>query len=179
VSRWRRSFVAVALLLGLWLAGCSEPQEVGTASPGAAPDAGVAMDFTLPDLEGKPVSLSDYRGKTVVLDFWATWCPPCIFQVPELNSFWKANGERGDVMVIGVAVDVEGARVVAPWAKEHGVVYQLVIGTEDVARDFGAVGFPTLVVLRPDGAIDSRHVGLIESQQLEEIVAAARGAGPT
>jgi thiol-disulfide isomerase/thioredoxin len=166
------------LVLALALAACSDAPsgQAGGAEPQAESEP---MDFTLPDLEGTPVHLADFRGKTVIIDFWATWCPPCIFQVPELNEFWIANEARGDVMVIGVAVDVEGAEVVSPWAEEQGVEYQLVIGDEEVARDFGAMGFPTLVILRPDGSIDSRHVGLIEAEELEELVATSRRNAPT
>lgn len=152
-------------------------REAGAASEAAA--APEIVEFSLPDLEGKLIHLADYRGKTVLLDFWATWCPPCEFQVPELNALREAHAEQGDVMVIGVAVDVEGAEVVAPWAEKHGVEYQLVIGSEDVARDFGAMGFPTLVVIRPDGSIDSRHVGLIETAELEDLVVTASGVGST
>ena len=178
MNRWRRSASAWGLILAGLLAGCSNEPTAGSANAESRQPV-AAMDFTLPDLEGNPVRLADYRGKTVIIDFWATWCPPCIFQVPELNKFWAAHEAAGDVMVIGVAVDVEGAEVVAPWAEEQSVGYRLVIGDEEVARDFGALGFPTLVVVRPDGGIDSRHVGLIESEQLEEIVAASQGAGST
>ena len=168
---WRR--LSSALVLCLVAAACSgrEDAETGESDPVAAPD------FTLPDLAGHPVRLSDFRGKTVVIDFWATWCPPCIFQVPELNKFWTANQQAGDVTVLGVAVDAEGASVVGPWVKEQGVRYQILIGTEGLARQFGALGFPTLVIVKPDGSIDSLHVGLIEVPELEQILAAHRVAG--
>jgi peroxiredoxin len=172
---WSPSLPLAALALVVLLAGCSPESRDGESLAGAKPPVATG-DFTLPDLTGSPVRLADFRGKTVILDFWATWCPPCIFQVPELNRFWAAHKDAGDVMVIGVAVDLEGAEIVSPWAEEQGVAYPLVIGSEEVARDFGAVGFPTLVIVRPDGQIDSLHVGLIESDELEALVAAVQGA---
>jgi peroxiredoxin len=168
---WRR--LGSAVLIGLVAAACSG-REAGEV---AMTESAMAPEFTLPDLDGKPVHLSDFRGKTVVIDFWATWCPPCVFQVPELNKFWEANHEAGDVTVLGVAVDAEGASVVVPWVKEQGVRYQILIGSESLAKDFGALGFPTLVIVKPDGVIDSLHVGLIEVAELEKILAAHRVAG--
>ncbi len=169
-GRGRRWFAA-ALCAGL-LAGCSGGDPLAGAGEGdEAPTP--APDFTLPDLEGNPVRLTDYRGKTVVLDFWATWCPPCIFQVPELNKFWQAHRDSGEIAVIGVAVDAEGAEVVGPWVEEQGVDYTIVIGDEALAKDFGALGFPTLVVVSPEGHIHSLHVGLIEVSELETIVSEA------
>jgi peroxiredoxin len=162
--------LALALALACGGAGDGAPGQ----GPAAAADLGLAPDFTLPDLDGQPVQLSQFRGKTVVIDFWATWCPPCIFQVPELNKFWKANRDAGDVVVLGVAVDTDGAEVVGPWVKEQGVDYRILLGTEALARQFGALGFPTLVVVTPEGRIDSLHVGLIEVAELQEILAEHR-----
>ena len=179
---WRR-LLSVLVACGIGI-GCGGPED-GARAPSARGEAELAdeveavaaPEFNLPDLTGRPVRLADFRGKTVVIDFWATWCPPCIFQVPELNQFWDANKAAGDVTVIGVAVDAEGASVVAPWVKEQGVRYPILLGSEGLAKDFGALGFPTLVVVRPDGKIDSLHVGLIELADLEQILAAHRGAG--
>jgi thiol-disulfide isomerase/thioredoxin len=173
--RGRLAYLALAFTL---LAACSD--NLGESGAGGADrGSGESIEFTLPGLDGQPITLSDYRGKTVILDFWATWCPPCVFQVPELNAFWKAHEDSGEIMVIGVAVDVEGAKVVAPWAEEQGVDYQLVIGDEDLAREFGAIGFPTLIIVKPSGAIDSLHVGLIEAAELESLVAKAAGSSST
>ena len=174
--QWNIGFAISLLPLALACGNQGDGESAATSEADAPQEI---VGFSLPDLDGTLIDLADYRGRTVLLDFWATWCPPCEFQVPELNALREAHAEQGDVMVIGVAVDVEGAEVVAPWAEEHGVEYQLVIGSEDVARDFGAMGFPTLVVIRPDGSIDSRHVGLIETAELEKLVRAASGVGST
>lgn len=161
------------VVLAMLLAGCGE-----TGSEAGA-GAEVAPDFTLESLSNGAVTLSQFQGKTVIVDFWATWCPPCIFQVPELNKLQQAHRAAGDVVVIGVAVDVEGESVVRPWAEEEGIDYIVALGDERLANKFGAMGFPTLVVVAPDGTIDSRHVGLIEYDTLEELVAAVVSSGST
>jgi len=168
--------VALALV---WL-GCSPEEPAAGPGAAAAAEQGQKMpapDFTLPDLQGRPVQLSDFRGKVVIVDFWATWCLPCIFQVPELNKLAAAHREKGDVVVIGVSVDLEGPAVVAPWLEEHGVLYTIVFGDEALAAKFGVFGFPTLVIVGPQGELDSRHVGLIEYPALEDLVAGLTPAG--
>jgi len=179
------------LCLGLVLSGCGGGNEAngeaaagGTATPaeatsgngGAAAEA-TAVDedrrpapgFTLPDLSGETVTLADLRGQIVVIDFWATWCPPCIFQIPILNTIHERHGDHG-VTVLGVSVDAGGAEVVKPYAEENDIQYTVLLGDENLARKFGAPGFPALAVVAPDGTIDSLHVGLIEEEDLEEAI---------
>jgi peroxiredoxin len=155
------------LLLALCLAfsGCSIQDSGQTRGP-----ARPAPDFTLPDVHGTEFSLSDYRGKTVVIDFWATWCLPCLYQIPVLNELWDSHRDSGAIAVVGVAVDVEGAEVVAPWIEEQGVEYQILIGDEGLAREFGAMGFPTIAIVSPDGDIESLHAGVIDLEGLEELI---------
>jgi peroxiredoxin len=137
----------------------------------------MAPEFTLADLEGEVVRSADLRGKTVVIDFWATWCPPCEFQVPELNRFWESHSADGDVVVLGVSVDVDTDDVVREWAQKKGVDYRVLVGGEELARRFGALGFPTLYVLAPDGSIAVEHVGLIEVADLEGVLSELRAGG--
>ena len=130
--------------LALLLACSAEPAPQASIADGAgAGEAGVAValdavDFTLADVNGTPVNLSDHRGKIVIVDFWATWCPPCLFQVPELNKLRAAHIETDDIAVIGVSVDVEGAEVVGPWIEEQGVEYTILLGDEQLARERAA-----------------------------------------
>ena len=172
--------VAVLLLSSCGAEPSDDPAAGGATAGGEQPTGTPAPNFTLPDLDGNPVTLADYRGKVVIVDFWATWCPPCLFQVPELNAFWEAHREKGDVAVIGIAVDVEGAEVVAPWVEEQGVEYTILVGEESLAKKFGAMGFPTLAIVTRGGSIDSLHVGLVEHAELEKLVAPLAAApGPS
>jgi len=169
--------LAVALLaIACAAEEAGEPGGSGDAVA-SVDDAGpAAPDFTLQDLDGNTVTLSEFRGKTVIVDFWATWCPPCVFQVPELNRLHSAHRDAGDVVVIGVSVDTDGVEVVKPWIEEQGAEYTIVMGDVELAESFGALGFPTLVVVNPEGKVDSLHVGLIEYDTLEELVATSAGA---
>ena len=165
-------FAWVAIPLGFVGCGAESSSETspGEAEKSASVPRKPAPLFTLKNVVGQDVSLSDFHGQTVVVDFWATWCPPCIYQVPELNKLWLAHRDIGDLAVIGVAVDVEGVEVVGPWVEEQGVEYPIVMGDETLAKEFGALGFPTMAIVDPDGNIASLHVGLIEFDELESLL---------
>jgi thiol-disulfide isomerase/thioredoxin len=165
-----RCLAAAALVLAGGLAGAACRVQEETQGAG-----GPAPEWTLEDLAGRPVSLAELRGRPVVIDFWATWCAPCEFQIPVLNQLEERYGDR--VEVIGIAVDAGGREAVAPFAAEHRIAYRIVLGDEGLAQRYGAVGFPSLYVIRADGAIDSSHVGLVEPEVLEEAVEAALRAG--
>jgi thiol-disulfide isomerase/thioredoxin len=120
-----------------------------------------APEFSLALLDGGELSLESLRGKTVILDFWATWCAPCVFQIPILNALASEYADR-DVVVLGVAVDVEGWEVVEPFVTQEGVQYPILLGDEELAKIFGAPGFPYSLVIDPQGQIVSRHMGITD-----------------
>ena len=121
-----------------------------------------APEFALLDLDNQVVRLSDYRGKTVVLNFWATWCGPCRFEIPAFSRFAKSNP---DIVVIGVAAD-GSAEELRDAARELGLSYKVLMGTRKTLKEYGVETFPTTVVVGPDGDVRSAHVGVMLDPQL-------------
>lgn len=128
----------------------------------AAPSAA----FDLVDTQGKPHRLADYRGRYVVLNFWATWCVPCIQEIPEIAAFHR---ERPGVVVIGVAVDAQNAAKVKQFAAKIGHDYPLVISDERVERQLGEQrALPSTRIFDPAGRIIYDRVGRVNRKALEE-----------
>ena len=154
----------VTLAAVLAFAGCELPEPGG---PGP-----VAPEFHLESLGGEALGLEDFRGQTLVIDFWATWCVPCLAQIPILNRFAQRHADS--VAVLGVSVDAEGREAVEEFIQEVPIEYPVLFGDEALARSYGAPGFPALAIVDAEGHIDSLHVGLITPDDLEAAVAAAR-----
>jgi cytochrome c biogenesis protein CcmG/thiol:disulfide interchange protein DsbE len=170
----RSSFAAItALSLSVCLlAGCSSsPTLVRAASLKPDKERHVAPDFALKDADGKTVHLSEYRGKAVLLDFWATWCPPCKLEIPWLIDLERKNKDRG-FEVLGVSMDEEGWEVVKPFMKEVGMNYRVVIGNDSTAEMYGGVeSLPTTFMIDREGKIASIHIGLTSRKEFENDVA--------
>ncbi len=124
-----------------------------------------AYDFTLTSIDGKKVKLSDFKGKVVVLDFWATWCAPCREGIPDLIDIQKSYSK--DVQVIGITVDENPMKVVPPFAKEYKINYPILIGTDEVYQKYGGIdAIPTTFIISKDGKILKKHIGLVEKETL-------------
>ncbi|MBD3334999.1 MAG: redoxin domain-containing protein [Candidatus Eisenbacteria bacterium] len=152
-----------------------EPAAVSDVTPARlAPPAErePAPDFSLPDLSGREVSLDDFAGKIVILDFWATWCPPCRMEIPHFIGLHKDYNDRG-VEIVGIALDRNGIQAVQPFVQQHRIPYVSLIGDQQIARRFGGVrNIPTTFIIDQKGRIVSRHVGYQERSVFErEIVA--------
>jgi thiol-disulfide isomerase/thioredoxin len=137
---------------------------------GAAVGADPAVPFELARLGGGSVGLDSYRGKLLLLDFWATWCPPCVLEVPELNAFYAEHRARG-VEVLAIAVDGDAPELES-FAREHGVAYPIAIGSAELALRYGGEAFPFHVLVSPDGRVLERlEPGFHDKGELDELVA--------
>jgi len=129
-----------------------------------------APDFTLQSLDGSNVKLSDFRGKAVLLNFWATWCPPCKVEMPWFEDLQKQYAKDG-LVVLGVAMDDSEPATIAKFASELGVNYQVLLGTDKVSDDYGDVQYlPTTFYIGRDGAIVDKMTGLLDRKEIEETV---------
>lgn len=129
---------------------------LGVSSP-AAEQKIYAPDFTLEDLQGNRVSLSDFKGKVVVLDFWATWCKPCVMEMPMLDKFYTEYKNQG-LEVIGVTLD-RNPEVVSRFVEKLGVNYLILMGDPAIARIYKAQAIPTTYLLDRSHLIRFGHVG--------------------
>jgi len=128
----------------------------------------VAPDFELKDVNGKPVRLSDFKGKVVLLNFWATWCGPCKIEIPWFIEFEKQFKDKG-FAVIGVATDEEGWEVVKPYIDRQQVNYRVVVGDEETSQRYGGVeSLPTTFLIDREGKIASVHVGLVSKSVYQD-----------
>jgi cytochrome c biogenesis protein CcmG/thiol:disulfide interchange protein DsbE len=125
-----------------------------------------APDFVLDDASGKPVRLSEFRGKVVLLNFWATWCAPCRVEIPWFIEFQKAHQDAG-FAPLGVSLDEDGWSAVKPYIDEHKINYRIMVGNDDVAQSYGANSLPTTFIIDKSGRIAATHIGLCSKSEYE------------
>jgi len=161
---------ALAVTLALLIAtgpGCTtnkipstQAGTVGTAAPA----------FALPDLEGKTVRTSDLKGKVVLLNFWATWCPPCKDEIPDFVRLQSKYRDKG-LAIVGLSLDHGGAQDVRPFADEYDVNYTMLIANAETAEAYGGIqAVPTTFVLDRDGIIVKRILGRLSAEAFEEAI---------
>ncbi len=164
--------VSLAAVLALALLGgsCGSPKAVKAAVK-AEKDRRVAPEFTLKDSQGRPVNLSDFKGKVVLLNFWATWCGPCKIEIPWFIDFEKRYKDKG-FAVVGISMDEDGWEAVKPYLEEKKINYRVMIGSDALADLYGGVqSLPTSFMVDQQGRIASVHVGLVSKSTYEnEIV---------
>jgi cytochrome c biogenesis protein CcmG/thiol:disulfide interchange protein DsbE len=146
-----------------------------SATPGS--DDAALQTLPLVDLDGKPVTLADYKGKVVLVNFWATWCEPCKIETPWLIDFQNKYASRG-LVILGVAMDEEGAKIVTPYiasqtfdvnGQKEAINYRILIGDDDTADKFGGVeGYPTSMLFTRDGRKVKTLIGLEDYGEIDK-----------
>jgi cytochrome c biogenesis protein CcmG/thiol:disulfide interchange protein DsbE len=127
-----------------------------------------APDFQLKSTDGKTVKLSDFKGKIVIIDFWATWCPPCRKGIPDLVELQKTY--KDDLVIIGISLDDKRTlKDVVPFVSKYEINYPVVFGDSEVVSAFGGIeSIPTSFVIDREGNITNTHVGLIPKAEYEK-----------
>jgi thiol-disulfide isomerase/thioredoxin len=138
-----------------------------------------APAWKLLDVDGKPVTSAQFKGKVVVLDFWATWCPPCKTEIPGYVKLQKKYADDG-LVIVGVSVDTEGPAPVKKFMKDYGINYPIVMGDDDIVAAFAPIeGYPTTFIIDRDGKIRNKKLGREATESYEkEILAVLKPSAP-
>ncbi|MGC1620048.1 MAG: TlpA disulfide reductase family protein [Candidatus Acidiferrum sp.] len=173
----------LAMIIGTYFADRAtrlQPRATNSVVKADNQTTGIAEPaLTLKDLDGKDVSLSEYKGKVVLVNFWATWCDPCRGEIPSLIELQQKYGPKG-FAVLGIALDEEGKSVVAPFVakerfgvdgKELPMSYEILIGNDQAADKFGGLfGYPTSILISRDGKQIKRITGMIDYDEMSKAI---------
>jgi peroxiredoxin len=141
----------------------------GAGAPGTA-NRRAAPDFALKDLNGKEIKLSQFRGKVVILDFWATWCPPCRMEIPHFIALHREYQPKG-LEIVGVSLDQGGAQVVRPFAQQNGINYTMLVDGMPITGMYGGIqSIPTTFVIDKQGRVVKSFVGYNDKSTFETLV---------
>jgi peroxiredoxin len=152
--------------LALWESLNRGGSSVATGQIAAEHDRKRAIDFTLNDAAGRPVRLSSFGGRVVLLNFWATWCHGCKTEMPWFVDLQSEFRDRG-LNAIGIAMDEDGWKSVTPYLAGHRVNYTILMGSEQVGTRYGVQAMPLTLLIDRRGKIAVTHVGLVTKSQYE------------
>jgi len=159
----RKAIVIVGIITLALLAGCTNKGKEGATA--AAPD------FTLQDISGKKVRLADLKGKVVMLEFWATWCPPCRAEIPAVERLHREYGDKG-LTVLAITLDEGGWDEVKAFIAESKISYTVLKGTEDVSAEYKIRLIPATFLIDKEGNIRKQYMGGGSNEALEQEIKA-------
>ena len=165
--------LAVAGFIGYWATnGAMDAHSAAEKKVAGPSQRAAAPDFQVPALDGKPIRLSALKGKVVLLDFWATWCPPCKAEIPHFIELQNAYGPKG-AQVIGLSVDQEGEEVVRPFVQAEGINYPVAVVGPDLGQKYGGIrGIPTTFLIDKQGRIAKKYIGYQDKEVFESQIRA-------
>ncbi|WP_040948975.1 peroxiredoxin family protein [Gorillibacterium massiliense] len=184
----KKNGIAITILAGLILWGIFDymkkpnntlapaPSSISASVPEGVTKGKRAPDFQLTDLNGNAIKLTDFRGKTVLLNFWATWCPPCKVEMPQMRDFYTQYKHK-DVIILGVNLtDTEkNAGHVQSFASENGLTFPIVLDKKGVVADlYRVAAYPTTFIIDPDGIIRDKFQGAIDFDTMKDAYAKAK-----
>jgi cytochrome c biogenesis protein CcmG/thiol:disulfide interchange protein DsbE len=163
-----RATVLAAVLVFASSCGSGSARSEDTVEAANVEERKPAPDFALKDGEGRDVRLSDFRGKVVLLNFWATWCGPCKIEMPWFVDFQRKYKDRG-FSVVAVSLDEEGWDVVRPFAEDLKLNFPVLLGNDELAERFGGIqALPTTLIIDKEGRVYSTHMGLVSMSDYED-----------
>ena len=150
------------IILTALFSSCSQKEERLGSGDLAAPN------FRLEAADGSKLELADYKGKVIILDFWATWCPPCRREIPGFNQLYHRYRDRG-LVIIGISLDQYGWKAIRPFIKSYQVDYPIVLGNAQVANLYGGIRtIPTTFIIDRNGIVVDRVVGYRPKSYFEQ-----------
>lgn len=157
---FRRAWVAALALCNMAIAVSNASAEISEGSTAPA--------WALRDLSGKAVTSDEFKGKVVILDFWATWCPPCRAEIPGFVDLYKRYAEKG-LVIVGVSLDQNGPAAVTPFVQKFAMNYPVVMGDGQIVKAFGGIeALPTTFVIDRTGKVVRMHVGFTDAEAFEK-----------
>src|SRR5215813_2675424 len=162
---YRKLVIAALLIAGLvwffWPRQGTRRQQAESDNPTPAPD------FKVTDLNGRDFDSSQLKGRVVVLDLWATWCEPCLADIPMWNRLEEKYGGRG-LKIVGVAMQSGWAQDIKPHVEKHGMKYTIVVGNEKIAEQYPHIGLPTTFLISRDWKIVKKHIGTLPGKEADK-----------
>lgn len=166
--------IVVAVVISIMLVFGVRRVHHAAAPPGQL-QGKAAPDFSLPSTTGQTMKLSDFQGKAVLLNFWATWCEPCKVEMPWFVDLQKKYGSQG-LQVIGVAMDDGSPAAISAFAQKMGVNYPILLGKEEVGDQYGGIEYlPSTFYIGRDGKVIDHAFGLVSRSEIEANIEKALG----